>query len=318
MKFSYTFAKHLEKLKIETPIYKLFKVISLTSFLISLFASLYIVAIYPFSTQFLVVQLFISFFILFPLLTLLLFFGYVVYIDFLLISRTEQIEKFFPEYIHLVATNIRAGMTLDQSLWGAIRPRFGALSEEMELVAKRTMMGEELVHSLQSFSHKYDSKIIARSISLIIEGVAAGSEMGDLLENIALGIEDIQLRKESMAANVTSNSIFITFAVLFASPLLYAVAYQLLHIIKNIGGRLNDSTQGSVSITVDAVSSTDFFIFCMMGLIATSFMSALIVSAIKTGTMADAVKKLPLFIGVPLVLFFVGQYFLGNIFSTLL
>lgn len=254
------------------------------------------------------------------LLTFLLFF---IVTDLLLDARKISIEKVFPEFLHLTAANVRAGMPIDQALWAAVNPKFGILSSEIEVVAKKTMTGEDLTSALKEFSSKYDSKIIKSTISLINEGINAGSEIGDLLENVALSMEDIQTRKDSMAANVTSNVIFITFSVMAAAPLLFAVSIQLLEFVHsmssslgNIGGA-NSPVNLNFSMTSDAVSDSDFLYFCYLSIILSSIMANIIIATIKTGRPADALKKIPLTMIVSLALFTLAKWGLGKVFLGL-
>lgn len=258
-----------------------------------------------------------------PLAMLVSTLGFYVYTDMRIISRKRAIEKVLPEFLHLTAANIRAGMPIDQALWSAVRPRFGALAHEVELVAKENMVGTELTDALMELGRKYDSKVLQRSLSLIVEGIDAGSEIGDLLEKIALNIQDMQIRRESMAANVTAYIIFIGFAVLIGAPLLFGVSIQLLRIVHALGGSLAGGSGGGVagvsfSLSATAVGEMDFFIFCIVSLVMTSIMSCVIMSGIKTGEPTDAMKNIPTFVAVSLLLFFITQWGLGLLFNGLI
>jgi Flp pilus assembly protein TadB len=259
----------------------------------------------------------------YPLAVLLVMLIFYIYTDMSIGNRKRAIEKVLPEFLHLAAANIRAGMPVDQALWSAIRPRFGVLAYEIELVAKQNMVGKDLSVVLLDFSRKYDSKTLKRTISLIVEGMDAGSEIGDLLENIALNIQDIQTRKESMSANVTSYVIFISFAVLFAAPMLFAVSVQLLRIVHTLGTDVLSNASGgamgiTISLSANAVGESDFFIFCIVSLLITSVMSNIIIAAIKTGNMSDALKNVPLYATVSITIFFAAQWILGYVFTGIL
>jgi pilus assembly protein TadC len=251
------------------------------------------------------------------LFSLLVFY---VYTDLRISSRKQNIEKVLPEFLHLASANIRAGMSIDQALWSAIRPRFGVLAKEMEMVAKQNVLGQQLSKALLEFAEKYDSKVLGRTISLLVEGMESGSEIGELLEDIALNIQDIETRKESMAANVTTYVIFITFSVLFAAPLLFAVSIQLLRVVHSLGAGPLSNTAGAVAgisltLSASAVKEGHFFAFCIISLIITSIMSSIIIAAIKTGRAEDAVRNIPVYVIVSVSVFFVAQWVLGMLFS---
>jgi len=242
--------------------------------------------------------------------------------DLIIDSRKVNVEKVLPEFLHLTAANIRAGMSVDQALWSAVRPKFGILSREIEHVAKKTMVGDNLGSALHDFSNNYDSLVLKRTVSLIVEGIESGSEIGDLLENVALSIEDMQTRKESMAANVTSNVIFIMFSVLFAAPFLFAISIQLLGVVHNIGQFFNFDSGGnfmdiSFSISADAVRESDFLIFCYLSITLSCIMANIIISTIKTGRPADSIKKIPITVIVSILVFILAKWALSGVFANM-
>lgn len=258
----------------------------------------------------------------FPLFVVSLTLLFYVYTDLRIQNRKRTIEQVLPEFLHLAAANIRAGMSIDQALWSAVRPRFGVLTKEMEMVAKENMVGKPLSQALREFSEKYESKVLRRTISLLIEGIEAGSEVGDLLENIALSIQDIQMRKESMAANVTSYVIFIMFSVLVAAPLLFAVSIQLLRVVHQLGAGPLAGAGGvmgvNLTLSSNAVQERDFFIFCILSLLMTTAMANIIIAAIKTGNASDAIKNIPAYSLVSLGIFLVAQWVLGYVFASII
>ena len=249
--------------------------------------------------------------------------AFFVVTDLRITARRVALEKVLPEYLHLTAANIRAGMSVDQALWSALKPKFGILAKDIEFVAKQNMVGEKLTKALDDFANKYDSKVLKRTISLINEGIEAGSEIGNLLENVALSIEDIQTRKESMAANVTSNVIFIMFSVLFAAPFLFAVSVQLLRVVHVMGesfldmNSFGDVINFSLSLSADAVKESDFMIFCFVSLFLSSVMANVIIATIKTGRAGDAIKNIPITAGVAILVFLAANWGLGTVFGGL-
>src|SRR3989338_1174040 len=100
-------------------------------------------------------------------------------------------------------------MTIDRALWYAVRPRFGVLAKEI-------MGGADLKESLEKFALRYDSTLLKRVVSMINEGIEAGGEIGELLNRIALDIQQQKSMLKEMSANVTTYVIFISFATVVA------------------------------------------------------------------------------------------------------
>ncbi|KYK27138.1 hypothetical protein AYK26_00395 [Euryarchaeota archaeon SM23-78] len=260
-----------------------------------------------------------AFFILLAILWL----GYLFYLDMKIFQRTKAVEEVFPDFLQLTSANISAGMTVDKALWYSVRPGFGVLAKEIETVAKNTMAGEDLSTALLNFSKKYNSKIIQRSINLLLEGMDAGGEMADLLNKIALNIEETKLLKKEMAASVTTYVIFIAFATILAAPVLFGLATQLLEVISAITSRLDTTTAHSsaffsFSFTPDTIKSRDFRIFSYLMLIISSFSSACIINIIKKGRIKEGLTQIPVFILVAVLVYTIASALIRGAFSSFL
>jgi flagellar protein FlaJ len=228
-------------------------------------------------------------------------------LDIAIFKRRQKLEEVLPDFLQLTSSNIRAGMTIDQALWFAIRPRFGVLANEIEEVAKRTFAGEPLDMALQHFVRKFDSKILERSINLLIEGLRAGGEIGALLTKISSNIQETNIMKKEMAANVTTYVIFISFATVLAAPFLFGMAYQLIIVIQEVFSRVNIAP-GAVSgfpvtISEGVISPGDFMTFAIVSLLITSLFSSMIISTIKKGNVKGGIKYVPIFMVSALTLF---------------
>ena len=245
-------------------------------------------------------------------------------VDLKIFKRKVDIEDVLPDYLQLTSSNIKAGMTIDRALWYAVRPRFGVLAKEIETVAKETMRGEDLKAALQKFADKYESVLLKRSISLLIEGIEAGGEIGNLLNKIAINIEENKIMRQEMAANVTTYVIFITFATITPAPFLFALSGVLIKVITHLGTNLsgvgNASAAAGFAITFSGsgIKYNDFRIFAVVSLLITSFFSAIIVATIKKGSAKMGFKYIPIFMVVSVILFFIADSLLGKLVGVVL
>ena len=241
-------------------------------------------------------------------------------LDYVIYRRAREIERYLPDFLQLASSNIAAGMAIDRALWYSIRPSFGVLATEMEKVAKATMAGEGLERSLTRFAESYDSAVLHRSVSILIEGLRAGGEMADLLNKIALNIEEIRIMKQEMAANVTTYAIFITFASVVVAPFLFALATQLLEIIIGITGRLDLSSSGGffTIAAADPAVIGNFRMFSIAMLIVSTAFSAALVSIIKRGNVIDGIKSIPVYAIASVLIYYVSLGALHGAFGGVL
>ncbi len=308
---------YFERAGIEVNAQRLFKVFFNATILINLGISAWL--IYHFSTAYGISwgTIIASFFVLWVLVFVLLIFAmwimFYIAVDLKIFKRKLDIEDVLPDFIQLTASNINAGMTIDRALWFAVRPRFGVLAKEIEMVAKETMSGVDLKTALERFASRYDSAILKRSISMLNEGVEAGGKIGDLLNRIAANIQEQKAMLKEMSANVTTYVIFITFATVVAAPFLFALSGVLIEVVKNLGSALGSTTSVAASagfaltFSGTGVTQSDFRIFAIASLVTTSLFSAMMISTIKKGNIKSGVKYIPIFIIISLTLYFVAQ-----------
>ncbi len=294
------------------------------SFLIFLYAKILSLGYIKFS--YLLLMTFFSLTLGFLLVYGLLWLAFHQFLDLKIYSRRKQVEEVLADFLLLTSSNVRAGMTIDKALWYAVRPRFGVLAKEIEVVAKKTLSGEDLEKALKEFSDSYDSPLLKRSISLLVEGLNAGGEIGHLLNNIALNIQETNLLRQEMAANVTTYALFINFATLFAAPFLFSLAGEILKVVTKLGNAIDidpneiSNAGGGFTFSFSGTTLTynDFFLFAIIVLTLTTIMSNVIVSTIKKGDAKEAIMTLPINIGISLGLFILGSKLIGGFLGGLI
>ena len=258
-------------------------------------------------------------------LFLLLWIAFFLFVDYRIYQRKKEIEAVFPDFLQLTAANINAGMPIDRALWFALRPRFGILAKEMQEVAKATMIGEKLDKALLKFSNKYESITITRALNLLLEGLESGGEVGDLLVKVSTNMRDTEILKKEMASSVTTYVIFILFATLGAAPFLFGLTTELIVIMTSIISNIAVGSGGSsfgggmMNISGTSISITDYQIFAITSICMSSFFAGILISVIQKGNAKESFKKIPLYMAIGLVNYFIAfkilNLFLGGMFN---
>jgi len=314
---------YLERAGFDINIQKLSKIFFNTAVLINLLISGYLIyyfsSVYGITWGTVALSMIVLWIFVFVLLIFALWIIFYIAVDLKIFKRKIDIEDVLPDFLQLTASNINAGMPIDRALWFAVRPRFGVLAKEIEIVAKETMGGVDLRTALEKFASKYDSTILKRSISMINEGIEAGGEIGRLLERIAINIQEQKTMLKEMSANVTTYTIFIIFATVVAAPFLFALSSVLIGVVQNLssafGGTANVASSIGIPLSFSGVgiSKSDFNIFAVVSLTLTSMFSAMMVSTIKKGNIKSGAKYIPLFIAVSLTLYFIANLGAGKL-----
>jgi flagellar protein FlaJ len=202
---------------------------------------------------------------------LLIFLGvwlaFMLVLDYLKFKRKTAMEEVLPEFLRLVSANHRAGLPFEMALWKANRPRFGVLSEEINEVAKHTYATGDLIKPLRKFSEKYDSKILRRVVSNILEGIKTGADIATLLDDVSSNITNIRNTRKELASEVEHYMLFIALTVLIISPLMFALANKMSGVIENVKNTLAETISGdagsaaSLPIEVEFGKTKDFDYF---------------------------------------------------------
>ncbi|PIT84939.1 hypothetical protein COU37_00245 [Candidatus Micrarchaeota archaeon CG10_big_fil_rev_8_21_14_0_10_45_29] len=268
-----------------------------------------------------------------PALTLILcfagvftFFALLIYVVVILSadSRRNKVEAVLPDFLILAAANSRAGMTVDQALWHAAKPEFGLLSDEVQIVAKRAFGGVPFGEAIDHLAYSFNSKIIRRTVSLIKQGLASGSQIAVILDRTAADARDMQIIRRDIAASLLMYVIFIVFAAAIGTPFLFAVAAKLVALMENVFADIPTADElssfgGSTFIQPQPpiVTSEQFFIFVLLSLVLTSITASLLIGVIQKGKSREGVKYLPFILVVGLVLFFVVTELVTSVMAGL-
>src|SRR3989344_9693555 len=94
----------------------------------------------------------------------------------------KKMEDVFPDFIELMASNLRAGMTIDQALLLSSRKEFSPLDKEILNLGKDIMTGKELTQALIEMAKKTKSDKIMKTINVINSGIRSGGNLAILLE----------------------------------------------------------------------------------------------------------------------------------------
>jgi len=231
----------------------------------------------------------------------------------------EFAENILPDALQLIAANIRSGLTPDKALLFSARPEFGILEKEIKLAAKKAIAGQSLEDSLLLISEKIKSRIVERTIKLIVEGMRKGGEIANLLEQTSEDIREIKNLKKEISAQVGMYAIFILISVGIAAPLLFSFSSYLVQTMYNIGSKITVSetqaytTIGSLKLGLANVSPSFIQTYSFLMLIITSVFASMIIGILQNGKEKAGLKYIPLLIFLNISIFFLAQIFLSQI-----
>lgn len=234
-------------------------------------------------------------------------------------AEIKKMEDAFPDFVELMSSNLRAGMTIDRALLLSSRKEFAPLDKEILNVGKSIVAGKEISEALIEMADRIGSEKIRKTISLINSGIKAGGNLSVLLEQTAVHMRDRNFVEKRAASNVLMYVIFIFFAVAVGAPLLFGLSSVLVGVLSSL---LKDipTEQAAVNLpfTITKINiSPDFVVyFAAIFIVVLDILASMILGLVGKGNEKDGLKyTLPL-IAISLTVFFVSRAFLLNYFST--
>ncbi|MDD5171676.1 MAG: type II secretion system F family protein [Candidatus ainarchaeum sp.] len=229
-------------------------------------------------------------------------------------DRRNKLEAVLPDFLALVASNIKAGMTLDQAMWYAAKPEFGLLSVEVKSRIKSSFSGQSLESTLDQLGGRFDSRVFKRTLLLLKQASATGGELTSVLERTAEDVRNNIIMKKEIAASLVLYEIFVLFAAVVGTPFLFAVAAKLIEVFEKIAPQAGSvpASAGGVFGTFSgfkfagpAISSNDFFWFSIPMIFVTALISSFIVSVIRTGSKSQGMKYFPVVLVVAYLIYWI-------------
>ena len=227
--------------------------------------------------------------------------------------RTKILEDMLPDYLALVSTNLKGGMSFEKSLWAAIKSDFGILAREIGIVSKKVATGNDVVDALEEFGRKYNSPLLRRSIDLLKGEIISGGKVSDVLDQVVTSLRKTRELKQEMVATALSYMIFMSTIVVLITPGLFALSKQLLIILLSLGNKIAGSVQsGATFFTFSPpnINPNDFTLFAIGAVSIISIFTSIIISIIEKGDIKGGIKYIPLFL--------IGSITLFLIFSVVL
>ena len=237
-------------------------------------------------------------------------------------TRRNAVELALPDFLMMVAANIKAGMALDQAMWYAAKPEFGLLSIEVKRIIKKAFSGESLSSALDELSERFDSKIFKRTVSLVKQASATGGEIAEVLERTSQDARASAIIKKEIGASLVLYEIFVLFAAVVGTPFLLSVSTKLISVLEKAfsylpEGRQQVSQFSLAAPTAPVVSAVQFFWFTVVVLAVTAISSSFIIGSIRSGSKSEGLKYIPFVLVGAYIIFKVVTVILDQFFITL-
>lgn len=240
-------------------------------------------------------------------------------------ARKDFVETVLPDYLQLTAANMRSGISLSRAMTISVRPDFKYFGDDINIFGRQLYAGDTMQNAFRQLASKYRSKVLKRTVRVILEAEQYGGGLADLLNQIGKDLRGQQIVQKEVAGQLFMYTIFIAFAALVGAPTLYGLTNQMIGVTTKIWSQINlgglHSTQSVgtsfISLSKPQITPSAYYLFSIVAIIIITGFGAFIISGISSGSAVRGVRLLPIFIIVGLIIFFVVSGVMASLFSSL-
>ena len=242
-------------------------------------------------------------------------------------ANAKKVEKFLPDALLLMHSNLKAGLTVDQALLSSARPEFDILEKELNKVGKEVVTGKSLESSLLNSKERIKSEKYKKTIDLIVSGLRSGGELANLLSQTAKNLKRQSITEQKIKSNIMMYIIFIFTAIAFGAPLLFGLSSFLINVLTEIFTSIeiptDISTQG-LELPINTFNSANLITpgfvltYSIIALVITAIMGSLILGLISKGKEKYGLKYIPLLIAMSLITFFIIRMIISSLMQSLI
>lgn len=183
--------------------------------------------------------------------------------------RIDAIEGRLPDFLNDLAETRRAGLTLAASLQSCALADYGAMTPEIQKMANQVSWGIAFTDALQQFAGRVQTKLVQRSVHLIVEASKTGGSVSDILKAAAADAYEIKSIESERRVNMTAY-LLVLYVVFFVFLVVIAVldAQFIPQVVKASQLASQFGQEGPISSSGSGVDVEEYeFIFFLAAMV---------------------------------------------------
>jgi len=223
-------------------------------------------------------------------------------------SIVNSIERNFSDALKQMADTLKAGDTYESALREVANSDYGRLSEEIDLALRRLEEGENLETALGVFADRVDSRLVRRTVIILLDSIKSGASLSDILEEIAEDVRDLYRIKEERKSTTTMQFMFMVASGGIIAPLIFGEVNSVMSVFSLV------TTQALSTAQMAAATQTTTFMFMLVEayLIIEVIGSGLMMSIIREGKVNKSIIYIPVLLLLAFVVYYLSKFIIGG------
>lgn len=229
-------------------------------------------------------------------------------------QQISEIEEALPNALKQMADVLKAGGTYEAALRQVATSDYGTLTKEIELVLRKTEEGESLENSFIDLSGKINSRLVKRSVTVIIDTIKAGAGLADVLDDIADDIRAMNRIQKERTSETLLQVIFMVASGAFIAPAIFGLVSTIINLFITAAASLKISEPALEQATHARDTITTLIqIYIFIEIIA----NACMMSLMRNGRIGKAILYFPILLLIAYTVYYssvlVSELVLGGI-----
>lgn len=222
-------------------------------------------------------------------------------------SRIDEIEKNLPDALKQMADTLRAGGTYEYALREIASTEYGMLKKELNEILRKLEEGENFESAFSTLSANVDSKLIQRTVTIIIDSVRSGAGLADILDEISEDVREAHRVAKERKTKTLLQVIFMVAAGSVIAPMIFGFVGTISSVLINAAAAIvSQAEQFEAKRAADTIQ-LGIQIYLFVEVLAASAM----ISLMREGTITKTIIYMPILLFIAYVC-----YTLASIFSA--
>ena len=221
--------------------------------------------------------------------------------------RIEQIEEDLPDALRQMADTLKSGGTYEYALREVVNSEIGPLKKEINEALKKLEEGENFETSLKTLAVNIDSKLVKRTVTIIVDSVAAGAGLANVLEEIAEDVrESHRIQKERIARTVLQ-VIFMFVAGAIVAPLIFGFVSTISKVLLSASAAAVSAERAAEANNALGIIQLSVQAYLLIESVATGLM----IAVMREGKMSKSIIYIPVLLCIAYISYLVAGFFSG-------
>ncbi|MBS3061195.1 MAG: type II secretion system F family protein [Candidatus Diapherotrites archaeon] len=225
--------------------------------------------------------------------------GYPLSLD---MQRINRIEEAFPNVLKQLGDTLKAGGTYEFALREVSDSDYGPLTKELKLVLRRLEEGQNLDKSLQLMQEEIDSRLVKRTLTIIIDALKSGGGLAEILDEIADDMRDLHRIQLERRTKTTMQVLFLVTAGAIVGPAIMGFTTTVLEFLITTAVK---SQAIQPDVIEQSLQSKQIIIFLLTSyIIIEAIAASILLGLMRDGQAKKSIIYIPVLLFMGLFLFY--------------